>query len=232
MCVLRGRDVPVRGVVRYPVRTPSLLVSHMELGNLCFGHSRGAWPIPRHDGFEDVFAPLLEAVGGSAFADVPECGNATFTLRPYWWGDCTCGFAAREVAWEDAHPHAATCYQTAVRSLGHGRSQDREAQLRALCAAHGIPWNDGLGAAVHCTCTYPAQRDAFLAEDGHAPTCRLVLPNFVYHPDGTSIMWYKYPFRDAYASRALTVVAFATMIAACVASVVTDPPRALEPPVV
>lgn len=40
-------------------------------------------------------------------------------------------------------------------------------------------------------------------------------PNFIYHPTGYSLMWYKYPLRDSYANHELTYEDFDSMLTDC-----------------
>lgn len=59
----------------------------MELGNFCFGHSRGNYSIDR-DLHQEPFCYYLDLMG---FYDdtrqYEEFKNETFEYRPYWWGD-------------------------------------------------------------------------------------------------------------------------------------------------
>ena len=41
------------------------------------------------------------------------------------------------------------------------------------------------------------------------------LPNFVYHPTGLKISWYKYPFRDAYANYLPEIEEFKVIMKKC-----------------
>lgn len=62
----------------------------MELGNAFFGHSRGHVEVPRGAGYEQHVNALLKALGNDAEGYGIHFDNAVFTLRPYYWGDCTC----------------------------------------------------------------------------------------------------------------------------------------------
>lgn len=67
----------------------------MELGNFCFGHSRGAWPIPRHEGYEQPLEKLAEAMYPRDEVDyrfTDEFENEVFAVRGYDWG------------WEEGEP--------------------------------------------------------------------------------------------------------------------------------
>src|SRR4051812_7811864 len=58
----------------------------MELGNMIFGNSRGEFEVPRQL-FAMLFEPLWVRLDGG-FSEPFE--NATFVVRPYYWGDCVC----------------------------------------------------------------------------------------------------------------------------------------------
>ena len=61
----------------------------MELGNLIFGYARGEWPIPRTDDYEIPIYDLIEALGDFGSYGT-EYENDTFSMFPYYWGDCDC----------------------------------------------------------------------------------------------------------------------------------------------
>lgn len=85
----------------------------MELGNMCFGNSRGEFSVPRGEGYEEEFARLFDAIGNTS-EDQYHCKfeNAVFRVFPYYWGDCTCGFDAKCMQWYATHRHGPACYQT------------------------------------------------------------------------------------------------------------------------
>lgn len=123
-----------------------------------------------------------------------------FRMFPYYWGDCTCGFAEKEAQWSQSHSHAPECYWLAYRKLrdeleAAGRKtygKDFERRAQALCKRYGIPWNNGYGSAVHCTCDYEPTWKAWSSENDHAQTCPVVIPNFLHKPSGAKVEWYKY----------------------------------------
>ena len=59
----------------------------MELGNICFGHSRGEFPIPRQEGWEEPFFELLDKMSGDDDGYAVHFDNATFYMHPYCWCD-------------------------------------------------------------------------------------------------------------------------------------------------
>jgi hypothetical protein len=63
-----------------------------------------------------------------------------------------------------------------------------------------------------CTCGWDE------IDNGHLPSCKLVKPNFLYKPTGYAIQWYKYPLRDSYANREISLSEFAKMIDNCIDS--------------
>ncbi len=76
----------------------------MELGNLCFGHSRGEFEVPRTDEYEEPLRRLFshlgldETYGGEYISD-------KFEIHAYWWGDCDCGADGCE----EGEEHKNTC---------------------------------------------------------------------------------------------------------------------------
>ncbi len=52
------------------------------------------------------------------------------------------------------------------------------------------------------------------------PTCQAHWPNFAHKPSGYELRWYKYPLRDSYANKKLTLAEFAALIDSCIASMV------------
>jgi hypothetical protein len=201
----------------------------MELGNILFGNSRGEYPVERSAGFEDELSVLFRRIDPE-YHYAPEFENEVFAVRPYYWGDCTCGYEAKESVWCKANQHSKDCYQTAYQALeddleakGYnewGKDLKRyQRERKALCERFGITWNYGLGCAVHCTCDYRANWEKFASENDHSHDCLLVMPNFHYKPTDYQLKWYKYPLRDSYANQELTVRQFAAMIDACIASI-------------
>lgn len=70
--------------------------------------------------------------------------NGTFSIFPYWWGDCSCGAEEKE---EDCKDY-----------------------------------------------------------------CKLVIPNFIHHPSGFTLSWYKYALRDSYSNMPFTNAMLQTFI--------------------
>lgn len=64
----------------------------MELGNMIFGHSRGECQVDR-DRWTEFFHGLLEQMGVDIYGySEDDCaGLLNVIVRPYYWGDCTCG---------------------------------------------------------------------------------------------------------------------------------------------
>ena len=59
-------------------------VDDLELGNLCFGNSRGNFLIPR-DEFQDPFyKEFLDIIKLDPY---DRCSTDVFEMRPYYWGD-------------------------------------------------------------------------------------------------------------------------------------------------
>jgi hypothetical protein len=240
----------------------------MELGNMVFGHSRGSVSVDRGK-WQDRFGEFMEAIGTDSYG--ANISNDVFEMRPYYWGDCTCGYDEKAAGWGDDHAHGPVCYQTELHrrmaeyeglsgykeierrfyggepsllanmetyeaepgvfvshtrtdaeyeqrrkvwSAAHDkRRKVEEALYRELCERHGLPYPHGC--AVHCTCTHDQEWAEWSTANDHATECPLVLPNFLYRPTGYSLMWYKYPLRDAYANQRLTYKQFDAMLSHC-----------------
>lgn len=180
---------------------------------------------------EDVVAH--GALGG-AFGYGAHFENDVFVMRPFYWGDCDCGWMDLEDEWSEHHKHADDCYWKVSRSridasplqakreaaldarglTAWGSAENDAAQKHVeevcnelsrfekhvrqeLCEQHGIPWNNGYGSAVHCTCDHDRLWKEFLVEHpGHKPTCSLELPNFRHKVTGLEVRWYKWIGRD------------------------------------
>ncbi len=126
--------------------------------------------------------------------------NHAFTMRPYYWGDCDCGFEQLESAWCESAKHEKHCYQTdykAIKTNWLKEERKYNKQVEAICHKHGIPYNKGIGCAIHCTCGYDKNWKKFLKlNPGHKETCSLMLPNFIHKASGFKVEWYKYIGRD------------------------------------
>ena len=96
-----------------------------------------------------------------------------------------------------------------------GISEWERIERKALCKKHGIPWNDGYGSAVHCTCDYQARWDKFSKHNDHAADCPIVLPTLHYLPADFKLDWYKYPLRDSYMNQDVSIEQFLEIIATC-----------------
>lgn len=178
---------------------------------------------------------------GGEFGYGVEFENDVFSMFPFYWGDCTCG-------WDDTAQvlgelsHDPDCYQTELAarfdtarlgydpetwlprspSLSYDESRDREEVIyRELTTKHGLSM---LGCAVHCTCTrkvrWQEQFDAAkLGPEGHAESCPVVRPNFEHKASGLTISWYKWIGRDTEPSRPVGPDEWRAIFAECVASV-------------
>lgn len=244
----------------------------MELGNMVFGNSRGEYPMPRGVGYEEELERLFKKIDPKYFREV-EFENETFSVFPYYWGDCTCGFDD----YGFGEPHGEQCYQTELdaalarwdeengysyiekilwgtsslmpgfeaketrvepgmtllefrprrdevmerwHELRRKRYKFGDELYKQLTKKYGLPMQ---GCAVHCTCDFDERYARWLVSigypEGHKSDCLLVKPNFLYKPSGYSLKWYKYPLRDSYANRKMTLPEFKEMIDECIKSV-------------
>lgn len=215
----------------------------MELGNFLFGHSFGEYKIERGVGFEEEIKRLFNAY--ALESDYYEFENDTFSVLPYYWGDCTCGFD--DYIFEEKHKN---CYQNELEEekLKNGWIKNENGYLqftgrglikfgddskkiyelegkkekeiyKKLCKKYNLPLE---GCAIHCTCDYYKRYEEWLKKIGypneHKPDCLLIKPNFLYKPTKLEIRWYKYPFRDSYSNQPLTLEEFRKIIDDCIKS--------------
>jgi hypothetical protein len=109
----------------------------MELGNALFGHSRGTYPLKREAGFEEELYRLFEACAPDRDDASRQYGldfeNNVFSIFPYYWGDCTCGYTQKEKLWDEENEHEPQCYQSALkreRAEWLAKHPEPDAQIR------------------------------------------------------------------------------------------------------
>lgn len=212
----------------------------MELGNICFGHSRGEFEFPRDSFWQEntEWESLLEKLGMDFYPT--EFDNSIFTIRGYCWGDCSCGYEDKEYKWSDENKHSESCYQNYVRKLKLENGWEEEGDFlgtpkffykntdwrkledaiyKNACKKFNIPYNKGYGSAVHCTCNHQSNWIKFCEENNHKEDCIIILPNFLYKPTGFEIRFYKYPFRDSYMNQDLSVEEIKNIFKECIKSI-------------
>ena len=141
--------------------------------------------------------------------------NDVFVMRPYYWGDCDCGFDALEDAFYDSDAgHTDDCYDTQVQierrkaglswhesrpyryheeTIKRGWEAMRKAESKIyerLCIKFGLSYPDGC--AIHCTCGCKSRWVEWCAKNQHNETCTPNLPNFRHKASGLEVRWYKY----------------------------------------
>lgn len=204
----------------------------MEIGNAVFGNSRGEYPVPRGEGWEEELYRLFDAYAPERDNSWREYGvefeNDTFSVMPYYWGECECGYDEKEAEWLDSHEHAPDCYARELEKIDIGVCIDKEIfgkfleeKLKPLYERYG--WDTSgedwwHGYVCRCSCDYEKQWEEFVENNGHEPFCRLVRLNFHYKPLDFQIQWYKYPLRDSYMNQPLTLEQFREIIDDCIKS--------------
>lgn len=197
----------------------------MELGNAVFGNSRGEYPIERGVGWEKQLHRIFDVICPGNYRG-EEFDNNVFSVFPYYWGDCTCGYDEKEGEFSETVWHAEECYQSEYKKISHynqWNNHDKwiEKHIKPLYQKFGFEtksetwWH---GCAVRCTCDYEKKWEVFLSNNSHDKNCPIVKPNFLFKPTGFSIKWYKYPLRDSYMSQNITLNEFAEIINQCVDS--------------
>lgn len=86
--------------------------------------------------------------------------------------------------------------QNQITALSESDHEHSEMIYRGLCDRFGIPWNDGRGCAVHCSCDHEPSREQWFKAHDHAERCPIAMPNFWHKPSGLKVDWYKWIGRD------------------------------------
>jgi hypothetical protein len=169
-----------------------------------------------------------------------EFENDTFSMWPFYWGECECGWDAK--SYDGSHDPA--CYQVelAAREEAEGIGFDPDS-FQSRGAARGLSYDDqraiqeriyreltakyglsAFGGAVHCTCAFGARYVVWFDREkcgpnGHDEACPTVRPNFLHKSTGLAIRWYKWIGRDMEWSRVPSSDEWRGIFNECVASV-------------
>ncbi|SMO92249.1 hypothetical protein [Melghirimyces algeriensis] len=187
-----------------------------------YKHRERAIKVARGE-MQDLFYTLYDRTGLDVHEDTFD--NDVFTLRPFYWGDCNCGYEDREWDFfeEELPSHTEECFHTrfTVFEKELERKQisppERDRLLTEWAIKNGYP-KGRYGIAFHCDCGRKEVEDKWIAENDHLDICSVVLPNFVYKPDGLEIEWYKYPLRGAKSNKDICFEEMRAIIDHCVRS--------------
>lgn len=208
-----------------------------ELGNLCFGNSRGPFHFPDR---ELVICEEWKALMEILQIDNPYCimedfyngqkrtnglcatryggyickdqnGNTLFELFPYWWNGCTCGAdEENSIIYERIRKQHLSDVELNdyYEYCYHDESELNEEQKKAFQILEN------------------RMREAEMAYDEkkieHDEDCFTLKHNFIYRPktqDEFWLDWYKYPFRDSHMSKEATSEEVKTIFRSCVEDV-------------
>lgn len=192
-----------------------LTSNNVELGQMLFGNSTGSFQCP--DFVEALFASIFDEIERAYWNKNQEEWDRfskpfpLIDVRPYYWGDCTCGWA--DMSFDE--PHEPTCYQSLVdkelaeqykfkadedgyleapRKMSYKKADAiKDAVRKKYCKQFDLSFP--AGSAVHCTCVHDKHAEEWFdknkkGEFGHADNCEVQLPNFAYK--GVELRWYKH----------------------------------------
>ncbi len=162
------------------------------------------FPFPKH--FDDFFYQEILVPLGWKDYDIKEELPEDIQVRPYYWGDCTCGWDDQILDFDQDHHE--DCYQiklVALREQFKGEEYDKHRDN--LCKEMNL--DKKYGSEVHCTCDYNQRWEKWfeyhkLGEEGCSDDCPTVLPNFYFKPLDLKIYWYKYPMRGVESNKKVT----------------------------
>jgi len=192
----------------------------VELGQAVFGNKWETLDCPQYveDGLYSLGRFLALKEEGKWDGWWSEFENETFAMRPYYWGECECGFEATEWEWSETHNHSQECYQTELKEIEstHGSKWNNpksERLIKDLCFKHRLTYPQGC--MVHCTCTHQAEWMEWISTHDHDTTCHVVLPNFQHFESGLAVHWYKHIGRSTTINKEIGFLEWQDIFDAC-----------------
>jgi len=140
--------------------------------------------------------------------------NKVFSMKPYYWGECDCGWDEFYDKKEFTEKHSKDCFQTKLGKFENnlkkkgvdfmGKKWVDTVNKWAIENGHKSGWG---GCAVYCDCGRDKKFEKWINElikkfkgksskETHKDTCSLVLSNFKHYKSGLEIRWYKWIGRD------------------------------------
>lgn len=120
------------------------------------------------------------------------------------------------------HSQAAATAHEKWCKLHTERNAFEKKVAKSLCTELCIPWRNGRGMAIHCTCDYKQRWRRFIESNNHDLRCQVARKSFLYKPTGFWVDWYKYPLRDAHSSKKIGLEEFRSIIRKCIVSLEAD----------
>jgi len=212
--------------------------NNYELGNLCFGNSRGPYPFPSrelvnskewrellrvlqisnyhcimenyYDGKKRTNGLKATEYGGYQCKD--KNGNVLFELFPYWWNGCTCG---AEYENDLIYDRIRNLYLSNVEYNDYFKYSMMDQLNEKQKETFQILKNK----------MRKVDEEYYNKQVPHKEDCLELKHNFVYKPntkDEFWIDWYKYPFRDAHMSKEVTEEEIKKIFKECKCFVIED----------
>jgi len=202
-----------------------------ELGQMIFGNNYERYDLDRSK-FQDEMNEFLEKASELLKKDICNMGyasyfeNEVFAVRPYYWGDCTCGYQEAEDTWSDSHDHESHCFsikaeqfEAKLRQCGiKSFSDEYKDELKRFLKSESYPYLDEQGWRVYCDCSYEKEWIAWVEKNYHKENCPIILSNFHYKPDDVKINFYKYVGRSMSCNKPLTIEEFRKISKNCLKS--------------
>lgn len=180
-----------------------------ELGQMMFGNAYSEFALGKNERqAEEKLYELSEMIGkknpdvqahgllGGEWCYGQDFVNDVFEMRPYWWGDCTCGASSpkhvddcEQITKRDEWIDRRLDYAAGEPDEFEGRPPDLN-KMKEFAEQNPFP---------SCTC---GAEDVWVESATHASDCREVLPNF--RCGDLEIRWYKYIGRGMSANRKVT----------------------------
>ena len=190
--------------------------------------------IPRTDGYEEHFYPIIRKITGCSQGKVSggaDYENDTFTIRTYFMGGgCPCKMCEFKRDFEEDNEHAENCFHVEWDRMDKEYKKHpkysfapplkiaRLEHEKYMMKEYGIPLRERKSPENICTCHYKAKMQKELGPIGFVEDCYYNLPNFHFKQDDFKIWINQNFFRDSYSNKKISVDEFKTICRTCIMS--------------
>lgn len=174
----------------------------VELGQMAFGNKYEPIDAPKFVGaaLYEISRRVAEHEAGRSLPDGSyqygeDYTNEVFSMFPYYWGDCTCGYETEEWDWWEENPHLPDCFNTRYSDererVDHLSFDESCEHMDTWAEQNGFPRGKP-GVAVYCDCGTRESHIEWSETHDHSTDCLTVKPNFYHYATGLRVYWYKY----------------------------------------
>ena len=189
------------------------------IAQACFGSAWGDYEMPEY--VDALFRRILDEIKRVYWNVNQESWDSChctenpkiegIEIRPYYWGDCDCGFEEEDERWSNEHEHKTGCFHLRYRQeesvccppfgFNGDKFMWKHEHMTEWARANGYQ-RAPLGMAVYCDCGHDQEYHEWRRGHDHKPDCPIVLPNFKF--EDVEIRWYKYTGRGMSTNKVMT----------------------------